>query len=64
MEKRVFKKIKSFRNDIRKIYFVDETRVNAGYTKSKIWLDNSITSSRQAFSDGLSTKLKNPSDKL
>lgn len=57
------KKIKSYRNENRKIYFLDETWVNAGHTKSKIWVDNSVTSSRQAFLDGLSTGLKNPSGK-
>ncbi|XP_072399409.1 uncharacterized protein [Diabrotica undecimpunctata] len=57
------KKIKAYRNDGRKIYYLDETWVNAGHTKSKVWVDKSIVSSRQAFLDGLSTGLKNPSGK-
>lgn len=58
------KKIKTYRNENRKIYYLDETWVNAGHTKSKIWVDKSVTSSRQAFLDGLSNGLKNPSGKL
>lgn len=54
-------KIKSYRNENRKIYYLDETWVNAGHTKTKIWVDASVSSSRQAFLDGLSTGLKNPS---
>ncbi|XP_072384696.1 uncharacterized protein [Diabrotica undecimpunctata] len=57
------KKIKAYRNDGRKIYYLDETWVNAGHTKSKVWVNKSIVSSRQAFLDGLSTGLKNPSGK-
>lgn len=57
------RKIRTYRRENRKIYYLDETWVNAGHTKSKIWVDESITSSRQAFLDGLSTGLKNPSGK-
>ncbi|CAH2006703.1 unnamed protein product [Acanthoscelides obtectus] len=39
---------------------LDETWVNAGHTTSKVWVDDSVTSSRRAFLDGLSTGLKNP----
>lgn len=55
------RKIKKFREENKKIYYLDETWVNAGHTKDKIWVDSSIQSSRQAFLDGLSTGLKNPS---
>nr|CAH7729528.1 unnamed protein product [Callosobruchus chinensis] len=55
------RKIKKFRAENRKIYFLDETWVNAGHTQQKVWLDSSVKSSRQAFMDGLSTGLKNPS---
>lgn len=54
------KKIKSYRNEKRKIYYLDETWVNAGHVKSKVWNDKTITSSKQAFLSGLSTGLKNP----
>uniref|UniRef100_A0A6P7G871 Uncharacterized protein LOC114338835 n=1 Tax=Diabrotica virgifera virgifera TaxID=50390 RepID=A0A6P7G871_DIAVI len=56
-------KIKAYRNENRKIYYLDETWLNAGHTKSKVWVDNSVTSYRQAFLDGLSTGLKNPAGK-
>lgn len=44
-------------------YLLDETRVNAGYNKSKIWVENSVSSSTQAFLDGLSSGLKHLSEK-
>lgn len=52
--------IKSYRDENRKIYYLDETWVNAGHTTTKAWVDESVTSSRRAFLDGLSTGLKNP----
>lgn len=55
--------IRRFRNENRKIYYLDETWVNAGHTKAKVWVDNSVSTSRQAFLDGLSTGMKNPSGK-
>ncbi|XP_074027309.1 uncharacterized protein [Leptinotarsa decemlineata] len=42
---------------------MDETWVNAGHTTPKVWVDESVTSSRRAFLDGLSTGLTNPSGK-
>lgn len=57
-------KIKAFRNEKKKIYYLDETWINAGHSKSKIWTDASVKSSRQAFLDGLSTGLKNPSGRV
>lgn len=54
-------KIKAYRQENRKVYYLDETWLNAGHTKSKVWMDKSVTSSRQAFLDGVSTGLKNPS---
>lgn len=56
-------KIKSFRNDGRKIYYLDETWINAGHAPSKVWVDKSVSTSREAFLKGLSTGLKNPSGK-
>lgn len=53
-------KIKSFREQNRKIYYLDETWVNAGHTTSNVWVDETITTSRKAFLEGLSTGLKNP----
>lgn len=64
MEKVVLKQMKSHRKENRKVYFVDDTWVNAGHTRSKIWVDNSFTSSRPAFFNELSIGLKNSSGKF
>ncbi|XP_074039431.1 uncharacterized protein [Leptinotarsa decemlineata] len=42
---------------------MDETWINAGHTTPKVWVDETVTSSRRAFLDGLSTGLTNPSGK-
>ncbi|KAJ8918507.1 hypothetical protein NQ315_015212 [Exocentrus adspersus] len=55
--------IKEFRKENRPIYYLDETWVNEGHSKEKVWVDNSITSRLDAFIQGLSTGLKNPSGK-
>ncbi|XP_072400478.1 uncharacterized protein [Diabrotica undecimpunctata] len=57
------KKIRQYRTEKRKIYYLDETWLNEGHTVNKVWHDLNITSSRQAFVDGLSTGLKAPSGK-
>lgn len=55
--------IRNLRNKNTKIYYLDETWLNEGYTVGKIWQDNDITSSRQAFLDGLSTGITPSSGK-
>ena len=55
--------IRQFRAEGRKIYYLDETWVNAGHTKSKVWQDTTIKSAKDAFLQGLSTGLKNPTGK-
>ncbi|XP_067131417.1 uncharacterized protein [Centruroides vittatus] len=57
------RKIREMRSLGRKIYYLDETWINAGHTKNKVWKDCSITSYREAFVSGRSTGLKNPSGK-
>lgn len=57
------RKIRQFRREGRKVYWMDETWLNAGHTVNKVWQDLSVTSSRQAFLEGLSTGLKAPSGK-
>lgn len=57
------RQIKQFRSENRKIYYLDETWLNEGYTVGKIWQDKNISSSRQAFLEGWSTGLKPPSGK-
>lgn len=55
--------IKECRREGRPIYYLDETWVNEGHTKEKVWVDNSIKNRRQAFIEGFTTGLKNPSGK-
>ncbi|KAJ8914851.1 hypothetical protein NQ315_014864 [Exocentrus adspersus] len=55
--------IKKFRSEGRPIYYLDETWLNEGHTKEKVWVDNNIKSKCEAFNEGLSTGLKNPSGK-
>ena len=55
--------IKTFREEGRRIYYLDETWVNAGHTVKTVWHDKEVKSRRQAFLSGLSTGLKNPSGK-
>lgn len=54
-------KMKKFRQEGRKIYVVDETWLNAGHTKSRVWKDKTVKSPKQAFMYGLSTGNKAPS---
>jgi transposase len=56
-------KIKKIRQEGRPIFYLDETWLNAGHTKQKIWYDETIKNSREAFNQGLSTGLKSPSGK-
>lgn len=57
------RKIEQFRKEGRKIYYLDETWVNEGHVKSKVWVDNTVKSKKDAFLRGLSTGLKNPKGK-
>lgn len=56
-------KIRQYRQEGRKIYYMDETWLNEGHTVQKVWQDLNIQSKRQAFLEGLSTGLKAPSGK-
>ena len=42
------------------IYYLDETCLNTGDCVSKVWVDQTVTSSRMAFLEGLSTGPQNP----
>lgn len=61
--RRYLKDIKQYRQEGRIIYYLDETWINEGHTKQKVWSDENIVNRRQAFVEGLSTGLKNPSGK-
>ncbi|KAJ8909291.1 hypothetical protein NQ315_011250 [Exocentrus adspersus] len=58
-----FQILKMKSSEGRPIYYLDETWLNEGHTKEKVWVDNNIKSKREAFIEGLSTGLKNPSGK-
>ncbi|XP_072400981.1 uncharacterized protein [Diabrotica undecimpunctata] len=61
--RRYLRIIRDYRASKRKIYYLDETWINAGHTVSKIWHDTTVKSPRQAFIEGLSTGLRAPSGK-
>ncbi|XP_040068138.1 uncharacterized protein LOC120841325 [Ixodes scapularis] len=61
--RRYLRAIGKHRAQNRKIYFQDETWVNAGLTVDKVWTDSTIKSAWQAFMSGLTTGLKVPSGK-
>ena len=58
------RKIRSYRKRGCKIYYLNETWNNEGYTTSQIWIDPEVKSKKQAFLSGLSTGLKTPAGKL
>ncbi|CAF4946614.1 unnamed protein product [Pieris macdunnoughi] len=60
---RYLRKIKEYRREGRYIYHQYETWINEGHAPKKAWIDQTVASSRQAFLDGLTTGLKQPSGK-
>lgn len=61
--RKYLREIKKIRKSGQKIYYTDETWINAGHTVSKVWTDTTVKSAKQAFRDGLTSGLKNPSGK-
>lgn len=61
--RRFIREVRKHREEGRKLYFLDETWVNAGHTVNKVWKDMSVITPRQAFIEGLTTGLKDPSGK-
>lgn len=51
--------ILQLRSEGRKIFYLDETFLNAGHTVKKAWIPTYIKSARQAFMAGETTGLKN-----
>jgi hypothetical protein len=49
------------RKQKKNIYYLDETWVNSGHVRSKIWVDQNVMSKRELFNQDLSAVLKNPS---
>lgn len=56
------RKIRQFRAEKRHISYTDKTWVNAGISTSKCWMDSSVSSTRNAFVQGLSSGLKSSTD--
>ncbi|XP_049771433.1 uncharacterized protein LOC126144186 [Schistocerca cancellata] len=61
--RRYLRTIKRLRDEGRPIYYLDDTWVSAGHTRSYVWVDDIINSSKQAFLSALSTGSKGPSCK-
>lgn len=61
--RKYLRQIKAYRAQGFKIYYTDETWVNFGHTVMSAWQDSTIKSKRQAFQQGLSFGLKQPSGK-
>lgn len=61
--RKYLRSIKQLRTEGRKIYYLDETWVNAGHTVQRILIDETVTNCKKAFLSGLSTGLKNPTGK-
>lgn len=55
--------IQKYRAEGREIFYLDETWLNEGHTQPKVWQDLNVKSQRQAFMDGWSIGLKNPTGK-
>lgn len=55
--------IRRYRQEGRTIYFLDETWINAGDCSSRVWVDQTIKSHRDAFHRGLTTGSRNPTGK-
>ena len=62
---RYLRSIKKYRLQNRKIYYLDETWVNAGYTTEKVWQDKEVQEQPRhtTWQQGLTTGLKDPSGK-
>ncbi|CAI6374522.1 unnamed protein product [Macrosiphum euphorbiae] len=61
--RRYIRDIRQYREEGRPIYYIDETWVNAGDVPIRVWNDTTVTSSRAAFSQGLTTGAVNPTGK-
>ncbi|KAH8027562.1 hypothetical protein HPB51_007112 [Rhipicephalus microplus] len=61
--RRYLRTIRQLRAQKRPIYYLDETWINAGHIKDKVWEDANITTREEAFRQGLTTGLRAPSGK-
>lgn len=61
--RRYLRQIAELRRQGRAVFFTDETWVNAGHRRSRVWIDGTVQSTYEARRSGLSTGLRNPSGK-
>ncbi|XP_054257587.1 uncharacterized protein LOC128982668 [Macrosteles quadrilineatus] len=47
----------------KKIIYLDETWVNVGHKANKVWVDKTITTPKDAYMAGLTTGLKDPTER-
>ncbi|XP_050058746.1 uncharacterized protein LOC126554247 [Aphis gossypii] len=55
--------IRRYRQEGRTIYYLDETWVNVGDCSSRVWVDKTVKSHKDAFLKGLTTGARNPTGK-
>ncbi|XP_072142807.1 uncharacterized protein [Dermacentor andersoni] len=55
--------IRELRTQKQHIYYLDETSVNAGHTKEKVWKDVTVVTREDSFLEGLTKGLYAPNDK-
>ncbi|KAH9382421.1 hypothetical protein HPB48_020428 [Haemaphysalis longicornis] len=58
---RDLRQIAEYRKQHRKVFYTDETWVDAGHTVTKAWRDETVKTPEDAFQRGLTTGLKQPS---
>lgn len=55
--------IRKYRRELKTIYYLDETWLNAGDCVDRVWHDKTVNSKNDAFNKGLTTGATNPTDK-
>jgi hypothetical protein len=58
VEKKIFTSNKRIAKAKKNIYYLDETWVNSGHVRSKIWVDPNVMSKRELFNQDLLAGLK------
>lgn len=61
--RRYLREIRRLVAEKKPVYYLDETWLNAGHTKSRVWQDTTVKCKRDAFLNGLTTGLKQPTGK-
>lgn len=61
--RRYLRTLRQYRKEGRNVYYLDETWVNEGHVNDKVWVDSTVKTHKDAFLQGLSIGLRNPSGK-